>query len=68
MVTVSLYWAVIGLMGLVRAVSVGVWIAVWVVVIGLSGVAWYIYPQKTVTLIMLLLLHGKNRWQHNLID
>jgi uncharacterized membrane protein len=34
----SLGWAVVGLVGLVRVLSLGLWVAVLVIVIGISGV------------------------------
>ena len=52
-------------MAVVRVLSIGICIAVLVFVIGVSGVAWYISQQKTVLFTMLLLLHGRNKWQHN---
>jgi len=57
MATRSLYWAVIGLMVLMRAVSVGVWIMLRVIVVVISAVACCMY---LMVLMHLLLNRTKN--------
>ena len=55
--------AVVGMVGMLRAVSIGLWITVLVVVLGMSGVAWYIFQHVILLLIPLQSKHGSRKWQ-----
>jgi hypothetical protein len=43
MITGVLYWPVVGMMVLVRVLSVGIWVALRVVVTVMPAVAWCMY-------------------------
>lgn len=63
MVIELLGWAVIGIFGVMRAVSVGICMTVLVFVIGMSGVAWYLFQQKIQLYILQISPHGSRKWQ-----
>ena len=49
--------------GILRVLSIGIWVAVLVVGIVMSGVAWYLFQQKILLYIPQISLHGSRKWQ-----
>nr|DAR27125.1 MAG TPA: hypothetical protein [Caudoviricetes sp.] len=58
-----LSWAVVGILGIVRVLSIGVCLTVLVVGVVISGVTWYLFQQKILLYIPQISLHGSRKWQ-----